>query len=408
MDLNLDRARFYTKLFLGKGLGNNVSFDKAFSEIVRKYSIEPREASLLYKLLYKVVMYYHSIRFLVSYKGQTPKLSNIVEYLYSKGFDIEDIFDEIEILSSSFSEIFKLALKHGYPPWLVRDIYGKLPPLEINSLLRSLNERKRWLRVNKAKASLEDAISCLEKTGVSVVRHSVFKDILQLNDPFLKIGSNKCVTQGIVIPQDISSYISTFLMKTITRNLIDMCTAPGLKLHQALLTKNIDKAIGIDISEARLISTQKLLNIYGGDLYKVILINSDSRRIVFNVENTIVLVDAPCSNTGAIYTDPFIKIRISRKQIKKLSIIQKNILKNSFKNRGLVYYMTCSIHPLEGEEVVNYIIRRYDKRIALDKLDKTPFLSHGYIGYDFSTNVYRLHPHMVNGQGFFIALFKVD
>lgn len=352
-------------------------------------------------------MYYHSIRFIVSFKGQTPKLNNIVEYLYSKGFEIDSVVDEIETISSSFTELLKLALKHGYPPWLVRDIYGKLPAEEIDSLLKSLNERKRWLRVNKAKASLEEALSCLEKTGIRVTRHEVFEEILQLNDPFLKIGNNKCITQGVVIPQDISSYISTLLMRTTVGNLIDMCTAPGIKLHQILSTSSIDKAIGVDISETRLTSAQKLLSIYGGDLYKVILVNSDSRRIIFNMKNTTVLVDAPCSNTGTIYTDPFIKLHISRKQIKRLSMIQKSILRNSFKNQGLIYYMTCSIHPLEGEEVVDYMVRRYHERARLVKLDKTPYLSHGYTGYDFSINVYRLHPHVVNGQGFFIALFKV-
>lgn len=409
MSINPEKARFFVKIFLHKAFATRTSFDKAFRGLVRKYGITTHEASNLYRLLYKISMYYHSLKFIAGYKGFGVKIGGIVEYLYKQGFNMANVLAEIDDISRGFTEPIRIALKHGFPTWLVRDLYGKIPGYELEAMLKSLNERKRWLRVNTFKLEPSEAIGCLEKTGIPVKTHEYFNDILQVDDSFIKIGTNECVKSGLVIPEDISSYISVLVVQRYldgSIDLIDMCSAPGIKLLHLLSTRRVKRAIGIDISEDRINEMKKILGAYLGIETNLMLLNADSRRIALNSRDSVMIIDAPCSNTGAIYGDPFVKMRLSRKRLKEFSMIQKSLLANAIKHKGLVVYMNCSIHPLEGEEVIDYIIQKYRGKVNLLEKYEIPFTSDGYSGYECTRKVYRIHPHISQGQGFFIAVLK--
>ena len=73
----------------------------------------------------------------------------------------------------------------------------------------------------------------------------------------------------------------------------------------------------------------------------------------------------------------------------------------------VIYFMNCSIHPAEGEEVIDYIIEKHGDRVVLNTDIDVKGVAKGYPGYRSSSNVYRIQPHLVNGQGFFIAILEV-
>ena len=58
---------------------------------------------------------------------------------------------------------------------------------------------------------------------------------------------------------------------------------------------------------------------------------------------------------------------------------------------------------MEGEEVIKRII---EEDLAEPIKINLPKLTTGYRGYSFSKKVYRTQPHIINGQGFFIALLE--
>lgn len=412
MSVNPQKARFFLGMLLKKILFQKTSLDRAFSEIVKKYEIGGREARNLYVLSYKVLTYYHSIRFMASYSGFKPRLSNLLEYLYVKNFDIDSVISEVREVAQPLSHTLRLALTYGYPSWFIRDLYGKLPTTVLESILKSLNERKRWLRVNTLKTTTEEAIGCLERTGLRVRQHRDLKEILLVEDAFIKIGNNTCVKAGLVIPQDISSYIATLLIRDIRGDFIDACSAPGLKLIQVMSQNKDPRVISVDISELRARTIPMLVQTSIGNISRYFIVVGDSKSLQFNTRDTTVLIDAPCSNTGAIYADPVVKLHLTKKTLRQLSFTQKSLLNNALKYAHTIYYMTCSIHPLECEEVIDNLMRKRRDEIELvTPIDEQhylrPFFNKGYMGYEYSGEVYRIYPNVVHGQGFFISIFQV-
>jgi len=390
-------------------LARRASFDSAFSSLVRKYSIGKAEARELYKLFYKVVIYYHSIKFVSAYSGFKPHLSGIVEYIYTKRFDMNRVLEDIVELSKSVSTATRIALLYGYPLWYVRDLYNKLPLSELESMLSSLNERKRWLRVNIAKTNIEGAIECLEKSGLRVKQHETFKEMLLVEDKYAKVGGNICVRKGLVVPQDISSYISASALRHVRGDIVDACSAPGVKLVQVLTEATTNRALAVDVSEKRVNVLFNLVRWFLGNRPNVIIIHGDSKVLEYNLRGAIALVDAPCSNSGAIYSDPAIKLHLSKRALKRFHAVQKALLKNSLKSMSRVFFMTCSVHPLEGEELIDYLVKSYDGKVHLSQITLPyPYLDKGYPGYTCSSRVYRIYPHKVNGQGVFMAVIEVN
>ncbi|MEM1830331.1 MAG: RsmB/NOP family class I SAM-dependent RNA methyltransferase [Desulfurococcaceae archaeon] len=407
MSINPQKTRFYATILLNRILEGKASFDSGFSELVKKYKISPRESAILYRLFYKIVLYYHSLKFLVRYHGYPPRVNGVIEYLYMKGFNFDAILDEVKEIASTLSPVLKISVMYGYPEWFVRDLYGRIPHEELELILKSLNEKKRWLRVNTLKASIEEALECLEKTGLKIKPHSKFNDLILVNDPFIKIGQNNCVKKGLVIPQDISSYIATMMVKLNEEDTIDACSAPGVKLLQIYSCCKPRRIIAVDLSEKRLKALIKLVKSYIGNTYNIIVMNANSAEAEYNSRNASIIIDAPCSNSGAIYSDPAIKLNISRETVRRLSLIQRNILEKNLMKRGTIYFMTCSIHPSEGEEVIDYVLGKYGNKIELRGGVSFPGVAKGYPGFKSSSVVYRIQPHIVNGQGFFIAILEV-
>lgn len=406
MNIHPQKLRFFTTLLLRAVLTSRVSFDKAFSELVRRYHLSSNEASTLYRFLYKVVVYYYTIRFMSAYYGYKPRLSGVVEYIHAKNYNVEAILDDARSLAYTLSPALRVALLYGYPPWFIRDLYGKLPLSELENMLASLNERKRWLRVNTAKSTIENALECLERHGIRVKQHREFSDMLLVSDPYVKVGSNECVEKGVVIPQDISSYIAASLLRVVEGDLVDACSAPGVKLVQVLSSSRAKRAISVDVNEKRTRLIPKFIHTFLGHTPTVIVVLGDSKTLHYNVEKAVVLIDAPCSNSGAIYADPTVKLHLSRKTTRKLHMVQRNILENSLKYAHEVFFMTCSIHPLEGEALFDRILEKYSKSVEFVQL-KSKYLNRGYSGYRCSGSVYRVYPHHISGQGFFIGVLRV-
>lgn len=405
MSINLQKAKFVTTLLLKTLMSSKVSFDGAFSRIVRKYELNPHEARNLYKLAYKIVTYYHGLKFMASYYGYKPNLAGTVEYLYAKGFDLEGILEEIRDVSTSLSNTSRISLLYGYPQWIVRDLYNKVPLDVLELILKSLNEKKRWLRVNTPRYSIDDAIHCLERTGLEVRQHKVFKDLLLIEDPFLKIANNPCVRNCVVIPQDISSYLSVKALEIIAGDLVDACSAPGIKLVQILSGGVVDRVISVDRSEKRAKLICRIAKAAIGDTPRLITVVGDSRTLQYNLGEALILIDAPCSNSGAIYANPAIKLHLTRRKVKLFHIVQLNLIRNNLKKGRRIVFVTCSIHPLEGEELIDKTLSKYCKSAELIKLS-CPYLSGGYLGYRFSKSTHRIYPHEVQGQGFFISVLE--
>ncbi|MET1159822.1 MAG: RsmB/NOP family class I SAM-dependent RNA methyltransferase [Thermoprotei archaeon] len=401
-----ERVSFFLKLLLRYLFKTRVSYDKAFKTIVNKYQFPKWMINSLYKLGFNVVNYYYSLRWLASRKGYGSRPSSVVNYLSSIGFSIKKALAELKDLAKDLAISKKLSILYSYPEFLVEDLLNHLDLNELEKMLSSLNTRKRWLRINTLKTSVEDALECLEKTGITYEREEYPEYMVYVKNPLWEpIGHNKCVLKGYVIPQDISSSLVVEASKPITGSILDACSAPGLKLSLLfMLSDSIRQVFAVDKSRKRINAEYKLLNRLSIPFNKVVLIRGDSATMSYNRVFDLAIIDAPCSGLGAVYSDPAVKLNTPiRRKLKYYHSIQYKILVNTLRYAERVVYATCSIHPLEGEAVI-------EKVVNMDYADtlqvNNPVLSSAYPGYTVSSKTYRVKPHIVNGQGFFIAILE--
>ncbi len=70
----------------------------------------------------------------------------------------------------------------------------------------------------------------------------------------------------------------------------------------------------------------------------------------------VVFLDAPCSGLGVIRKHPEIRWNRTLSDIQSSALLQRNLLetsKNYVNENGILAFCVCSLHPLEGQNVVN-------------------------------------------------------
>ncbi|MEM4960490.1 MAG: RsmB/NOP family class I SAM-dependent RNA methyltransferase [Desulfurococcaceae archaeon] len=403
----IGQASLFLKLLLNYILATRVSYDKAFKSIIKRYSFSKWLLPFFYKLGYNVVMNYYAIRWLSSRYGYGTRVGGIVDFLVRKGLSIKIVLDEVRDYASSLAPVKRISLIYSYPEFLVRNLLSRLDQNIVEKMLASLNERKRWLRLNTLIASRERALECLEETGVEYETNVYLPYIVRIkSDVWKPIGRNKCVSEGMVIPQDLSSALIIESIKPFKTPFLDACSSPGVKLSQIIgLSKRDLQVLAVDLSIKRIEAEKKLL-IKTNALYPgIILLNTDSSNIVFTRRFEQCLIDAPCSGLGVVYSDPAVKLNITQNKILYYQNIQLNILKNLINVCNELIYTTCSIHPAEGEEVIEKICSIHGDKLIFRKL-KFEWFGEAYSGYSVSKNTYRIHPFITNSGGFYIAYIE--
>jgi len=400
-----EQASFFLKLLLNYVSKTHVSFDKAFRHVISKYGFPKHIHTSLYKLGYYTLTYYYTLRWLSSKYGYGLTNAGIVNFFASIGFSLRELFRIAREESRNLSLLKRISVQYSYPEYLVKDLLEKLPESEVVEVLDSLNERKRWLRVNLLKASIDEALNCLSESGIQYSRSDYTDIAVRIHDPLWSpIAENKCVKSYYLVPQDVSSVLSIEALPVKPTEVLDACSAPGLKLSLLYMMHRDLRAVAVDISRRRITAERILLRSQGVDVRRVLLVVSDASTLILSKVFDLAIVDAPCSGWGAVYSDPAIKLGAAwRSKLEYYHDLQVKILENTLRYARNVLYITCSIHPREGEEVIEEVVKR-------DMAEPMPLhhkaLSKAYPGYIVSNETYRIKPQKVHGQGFYIALLK--
>jgi 16S rRNA C967 or C1407 C5-methylase (RsmB/RsmF family)/NOL1/NOP2/fmu family ribosome biogenesis protein len=116
----------------------------------------------------------------------------------------------------------------------------------------------------------------------------------------------------------------------------------------------------------------------------------------------IILTDAPCSGEGLFRRDPDAAKEWSPAQVDVCWIRQRRILEatvNALAPGGLLVYSTCTFNRLENEDNTAWLVANFDLvPLTLDIPD-----SWGVAG---GSEGYHFYPHRVQGEGFFLAIFR--
>ena len=102
--------------------------------------------------------------------------------------------------------------------------------------------------------------------------------------------------------------------------------------------------------------------------------------------------------------------------VRRLSITQKQLIETGFnllKHDGTLVYSTCSLEPEENEEVIDFLLKKYEnaklEEIKLN-IKRSPSILE-FEGKQYSDEIkkcLRIWPQDNDTEGFFVAKLKKD
>jgi NOL1/NOP2/sun family putative RNA methylase len=273
-------------------------------------------------------------------------------------------------------------------------------------------------RVNTLKVDREEMLRRFKEYGWNVKEVPFYKDgfVFEGKKPVV-LGNTLEHFLGYIYIQEAASMIPPVALQPEEDDVIlDMAAAPGSKTTQmAQMISN----------KSVIVANEKLLS-------RVASLRANLQRC--GVENTIVtcmdarafkntglkfdkiLLDAPCSGTGAIMKSPQTLKTWSLNTSKGLGNVQKQMMLSAIeclKENGTLVYSTCSLEPEENEENVDWLIKKFGFKVEEIKLHG--FKSIGGIASweknEFDKQVekcLRIYPQYNNTEGFFVAKLKKE
>ncbi|WP_457751424.1 tRNA (cytosine(49)-C(5))-methyltransferase [Thermococcus sp.] len=267
---------------------------------------------------------------------------------------------------------------------------------------------RQSIRVNTLKAPLEVVVERLreefELQKIPWVREGFFINV----DNLAKVPEHSL---GLIFGQEGSSMIPPVVLDPKPGELVlDMAAAPGSKTGQiAQYMENGGCIVANDPKLSRANVLIANLNKMGVLIAKV---TTKDGAYFGRFENTFdrILLDAPCSSVGMIRKSwKFLTSWRLRGVIKYMNIQKRLILAayRALKPGGVLVYSTCTIDPLENEEVVDYLLRKTDAR--LEQIDLPVKTSEPVLEWEGRTyseelkKALRIHPNDNDTEAFFIA-----
>lgn len=138
------------------------------------------------------------------------------------------------------------------------------------------------------------------------------------------------------------------VLKKAPEKILDLCASPGGKtilVHdfypEATLSAN-------DVTDKKIALLQQNLDKYAIKAHFSVGFRSEDKF-------DLIIVDAPCSNSGCLYKCPEARWRLTEDEVQKHVTLQITLLKQALESllpNGIIWYSTCSILPEENEGVV--------------------------------------------------------
>ncbi|MEQ8192868.1 MAG: RsmB/NOP family class I SAM-dependent RNA methyltransferase [Rhodospirillales bacterium] len=300
------------------------------------------------------------------------------------------------------------------PEWLdapLRELYGE----RFEAELAALNEPAPLdARVNIFRGSREEIRTALREQGVES-KPARFSPVGLRIEGHPRLTHTPAYKDGLIEVQDEGSQLAALMAEPEPRHtVIDFCAGAGgktLALVDAMIRDGRFDGLlwACDTIPSRLAELEKRARRAG--VHEAILIHAFTENDPWLGENEAcadrVLLDVPCSGTGAWRREPEAKGRLTEQSVGAFVVLQRRILERAatlVKPGGRLIYVTCSILSAENEEQIAWFLEAapafsarpagpiWQRVTGAEAPVETPFV--------------RLSPAATGTDGFFIAVLE--
>ena len=274
---------------------------------------------------------------------------------------------EIETLKAK-----SVHLRYSFTPFFYESLSTKLTEEDLDAMRKP---GKVCFRINTNTTTVEEiknALNDIELEKYQLIESClIFDSRLSRGNPLLKSGK--------LIPQDMGSQqVVPFMKVSEPVDVLDMCAGAGGKaIHLSAIMQNRGTVFAYDQDRHRLNKLKPRLK----------QTNSRNIKLLYDLSSQVrfdrVLVDAPCSGSGAIARHPEIVMRINQESVSRVLADQQKILNSAtklLKPGGTITYATCSLFPAENEEQVKKFLNDHKEFAFKDQalIQPASFSGEGY------------------------------
>jgi 16S rRNA (cytosine967-C5)-methyltransferase len=255
--------------------------------------------------------------------------------------------------------IDRLALEYSHPRWLVARWVARW----------GADETARLLAANNSEAPVvlrpfgivrEQLEAMLEARGVETDEVPLVPDSLSLaggvtHPQLSELGAYR---QGLFFVQDpAATLVTRYADIPAGARVVDLCAAPGGKALE--FSRDADLVLAVDRSASRLSRLRE--NVRRLDARNIHLALADAKQPPVRRADAVVL-DAPCTGTGAFRRHPDARWRLTPGDVGTLAASQAALLAGAasiVRPGGLLIYSTCTLELEENDAQVEAFLAQH-------------------------------------------------
>ncbi len=296
------------------------------------------------------------------------------------------------------------AVAHSAPTWLTKMWFEELGPEQARSVLAAANRPPvRAVRVNTTRITREEAIERysgpdLELSIPEAPWPLAPEDLLMAKGSLAAV--EEAAAEGMLVSQSAgSAAVVEVLDPRPDERILDLCAGPGIKSGQiAARIGRQGNLCSVEVSAER--AEEVALQLERLGFHNGLVIEADARDGEILAGFQRVLVDAPCSDLGALASRPDARWRKSPALIERVAELQAGILDRAVEflgPGGSLVYSTCTISVRENSGQVAALADRHG--LEVDDLGaRAPELADRH-----DSRCLQLLPDRDRTTGFFIA-----
>lgn len=265
------------------------------------------------------------------------------------------------------------AFAHSAPLWLANMWWEELGAERARTVLASANQpAERAFRINPDRTDRE---SMIQRLAADDLELEPAEGDWPMAAPELIVArgnlaaAEQAATEGLLVMQSRgSAAVVEVLDPRKDERVLDLCSGPGIKTGQiASRVGRQGNMVAVEIDAER--AEQVALQVQRLGYHHVMVAESDGRRGEILSTFDRALVDAPCSDLGALASRPDARWRKSPAVIERLVPLQADLLDraaDSLRSGGVLVYSTCTISRRENADQVASLAGR--KGLIVDDL----------------------------------------